>query len=136
MIHLQEDIINVNVVLDQFIDEEQGGYCLFDGRVRSVNKGEDIDHLFFEAHASMALKEMQKIVDKCIAKFGIENLAIVHRLGKVLPGESAVLIIARNHHRTGIFESVYFAINELKSTVPIWKKEVLQNGEYWVSAYP
>ncbi|MEO0403925.1 MAG: molybdenum cofactor biosynthesis protein MoaE [Bacteroidota bacterium] len=136
MIELQEDIISLDAVFEHFLDEQQGGYCTFDGRVRSVNKGEEIDHLFFEAHASMALKEMQKIADDSKIRFDIEDLAIVHRLGKVLPGQSAVVIVARNHHRGGIFDAVDYAINALKESVPIWKKEVLQNGEYWVSAFP
>jgi molybdopterin synthase catalytic subunit len=115
-----------------------GGLNVFIGTIRDNNasKGKIVNHLEYEAYDAMAISEIQKIADQAVAQFGIKRWAISHRTGIVKPGEIAVVIAVSTAHRKESFEACQFIINELKSKVPIWKKEVFEDGEEWVSARP
>lgn len=80
----------------------------------------------------MALKEMEKLVARAHEEFEIENVGIVHRLGKLEIGETSVVISVASPHRRAAFEACEWLIKELKRTVPIWKKEVYADGETWI----
>ena len=84
----------------------------------------------------MAIKEMQKIADTALTKFSIEKIAIHHAEGLLQIGEIPVIITASAKHRNAAFEACQFAINTLKETVPIWKKEHFTDGQVWVNAHP
>lgn len=113
-----------------------GGIDVFIGTVRNATKGEQVTHLYFEAYENMAVKEMQKIADEAIAKWQLFGVAIHHRLGDLAIGEIPVIIAASSAHRDAAFQACRFMIDKLKETVPIWKKEFLENGEVWVAAHP
>ena len=113
-----------------------GGTCIFIGTVRSVTKGENVVRLEFEAYAPMALSEMQKIADEALRKWPILKVAIHHRTGRLEIGEIPVIIAVSASHRQAAFEACQYCIDTLKETVPIWKKEIFENGETWVSAHP
>jgi len=121
---------------DFVVNEGCGGICLFVGTVRDHNKGEDVTHLEFEAYNEMAVKEMHKIAAECCTKFSAKKVAIHHRSGHVSLTEKAVIIAISTVHRKNAFLACEYAIDRLKETVPIWKKEFLQNGSYWVNARP
>lgn len=118
------------------LDAECGGIVLFVGTTRNKNKGEEITHLDFEAYGPMAEKEMAKIAQKCVDQFNIKHVAIHHRKGKVEISEIAVIIAVSSIHRKAAFEACEYAIDTLKESVPIWKKEHLIDGSYWVNAHP
>ena len=118
------------------LDPSCGGNCLFVGTVRNKNKGKVVTHLDFESYEPMALKEMDKIADQCLEKYDILNIAIHHRSGHVGLTEIAVIIAIASPHRVDAFEACKYAIDALKDTVPIWKKEHLEDGSYWVGARP
>ena len=121
----------------QFVlDEGCGGNCLFVGTVRNKNKGKTVTHLDFESYEPMAIKEMDKIADQCIEKFDVSKIAIHHRSGQVGLKDIAVIIAVSSTHRADGFKACAFAIDSLKETVPIWKKEFLEDGSYWVGARP
>lgn len=84
----------------------------------------------------MAILEMQKIADLICSKWPIHKIAIHHRLGVLDIGEIAVIIAVSSSHRKAAFEACEFAIDTLKKTVPIWKKEVFEDGDIWVAAHP
>lgn len=84
----------------------------------------------------MAISEMKKIAEIALIKFDIEMIAIHHRIGELKIGEVPVIIAASSAHRKAAFEACQFAIDTLKETVPIWKKEYFEDGEVWVSATP
>lgn len=84
----------------------------------------------------MAIKEMGKIADRALEQFDINNIAIYHRVGELKIQEVPVIIGVGSAHRDAAFDACRFAIDTLKETVPIWKKEFLENGEVWVSAHP
>jgi len=113
-----------------------GGVVQFIGSVRDQTQGKEVLYLEFEAYEPMAIKEMEKIAQQAKAQFGIHRLSIHHRLGRVELGEVAVCIAAAAPHRKAAFAACAFAIDTLKETVPIWKKEFFTDGAIWVSATP
>lgn len=113
-----------------------GGIAAFVGTVRNNTKGKEVLQLDFSAYEPMALKEMQKIADLALEKFNIKKIAIHHAVGLLQIGDIPVIITAASKHRKDAFLACEFAIDTLKETVPIWKKEHLEDGSYWVGARP
>ena len=111
-------------------------HLLFVGTTRNKNKGEEITHLDFDAYGPMAEREMEKIAQKCINENNAKHVAIHHRKGKVGVSGIAVIIAVSSIHRKAAFEACEYAIDILKESVPIWKKEHLVDGSYWVNAHP
>lgn len=116
--------------------EQAGGTVVFIGTTRNNTKGRQVVKLEFEAYRSMAEKEMKKIADTVVQRWDALRVAIHHREGTVYPGEIAVVIAVATSHRAEAFEACKYAIDTLKETVPIWKKEIFEDGEIWVSAHP
>lgn len=111
---------------------DAGGVVSFIGRVRNHARGQTIEHLEYEAYPAMAEREMEKIVDEAAEKWPGTRVAIAHRVGHLEIGDAAVIVIAASAHRGEAFEACRFAIDTLKVTVPIWKREVATDGAYWV----
>ena len=115
---------------------DAGGLVTFVGAVRDHARGRQIDHLEYEAYPGMAEREMEKIAAEAAQRWPGTRLAIGHRAGHLKVGEIAVVVAAAAPHRADAFEACRFAIDTLKQTVPIWKKEVTTDGEYWVEEHP
>ncbi len=113
-----------------------GGINLFVGTVRNMTAGRPVVRLEFEAYEPMAKSEMAKIVDHIFDQWPVQKISIHHRLGTLQIGESAVIIAVAAAHRDAAFKACRYAIDTLKETVPIWKKEIFEDGEVWVSAHP
>lgn len=117
-------------------DDGAGGMVIFIGTVRNQTKGKTVSSLEFESYLPMAEKEMKKIADYAIKKWDLKHMIIHHRIGKLDIGEIPVIIAASSAHRVVSFEACEYAIDTLKETVPIWKKEIFEDGEVWVAAHP
>ncbi|MCL4159725.1 UNVERIFIED_CONTAM: hypothetical protein GTU68_020178 [Idotea baltica] len=117
-------------------DKSSGGIAAFIGTVRNDTKGKEVVQLDFSAYKPMALKEMQKIADLALEKFTIKKIAIHHAVGLLQIGDIPVIITVSSKHRKDAFLACEFAIDTLKETVPIWKKEYFTDGEVWVNAHP
>lgn len=115
---------------------DAGGLVVFVGNVRNNTRDKSVKHLVFEAYEKMAIKEMAKIIDESVLKWDLKKMVIHHRTGLVQVGESAVVIACSSAHRKAAFDACEYAIDRLKETVPIWKKEFFDDGEVWVSAHP
>jgi len=113
-----------------------GGIVTFVGAVRDHARGRSIRHLEYETYPEMAVREMEKIAEQVAQRWPGTRVAIGHRSGHLEVGEIAVVIAAAAPHRAAAFEACRFAIDTLKQTVPIWKKEVASDGEYWVDDRP
>ncbi len=111
---------------------DAGGVVSFVGRVRNRARGHAIEHLEYEAYPTMAEKEMEKIADAAAERWPGTRVAIAHRIGRLEIGDAAVVVVAASAHRAEAFEACRFAIDTLKETVPIWKREVATDGAYWV----
>jgi molybdopterin synthase catalytic subunit len=119
-------------VVARVAGDDIGGVVSFVGTVRDHARGHRIRYLEYEAYPEMAEREMQKIADEAARRWSGTRLAIAHRTGHLEIGEAAVVVAAAAPHRGEAFEACRFAIDTLKTTVPIWKKEVAESGEYWV----
>ena len=117
-------------------DDSCGGISAFIGTVRNDTQGKEVTQLDFSTYKPMAIKEMQKIADLALEKFDIKKIAIYHAEGMLQIGDIPVIITTSSKHRKAAFEACEFAIDTLKETVPIWKKEHFSDGEVWVNAHP
>lgn len=115
---------------------QAGGIAIFVGTVRNQTQQKDVLKLEFEAFDRMAIKEMTKIAESIVEQFGALKVAIHHRTGTLAISEIAVIIAVSTPHRKAAFEACQYAIDTLKETVPIWKKEFFEDGEVWVAAHP
>jgi molybdopterin synthase catalytic subunit len=104
---------------------------VFDGFVRDHTKNRRTLYLEYEAYESMALAKLQEIASELHNKFAIDGVVMVHRLGRLEIGETSVFIAISAAHRAAAFEACRYAIDTLKRTVPIWKKEYFEDGSVW-----
>jgi len=110
---------------------EDGAVVTFDGCVRNHSHSRTTLYLEYEAYESMALSKIREIGAHIHEKFPIHRVAIAHRLGRLEIGETSVFIAVSSPHRPAAFEACRFAIDTLKRTVPIWKKEYFEDGAVW-----
>jgi len=110
---------------------EDGAIVTFDGFVRNQSHNRPTLYLDYEAYESMALAKMREIGEQVHEKFAIHRAAIVHRLGRLEIGETSVFIAVSAPHRAAAFDACRYAIDTLKRTVPIWKKEYFEDGAVW-----
>jgi len=135
-IQILESPLNPKTCIDFIQDDGAGGQTVFIGTVRNQTKGQTVLRLEFESYIPMAIKEMQKIAEQVVEKWEAFKISIHHRVGVLEVGEIAVVIAVATPHRKAAFEACEYAIDTLKETVPIWKKEIFENGEVWVAAHP
>lgn len=122
--------------LEQFRSSTSGAEVVFNGIVRTPNKGMNVLYLEFEAYEALFHNEMKRIAESLESQFQINTLILNHRVGRVLPGELAVVAVVYSQHRKDAFHACEMLMNELKSTAPIWKKEFNSDGSFWVSQTP
>ncbi|QCX37032.1 molybdenum cofactor biosynthesis protein MoaE [Aureibaculum algae] len=135
-IHVTKDKLNLQACYDFVQDASCGGIALFVGTVRNKTKDKEVTLLDFSTYKPMAIKEMQKIADKALVDFNIIKIAIHHAEGELQVGNIPVIIAVSSAHRKAAFDACHYAIDTLKETVPIWKKEHFVDGEVWVNAHP
>ena len=128
--------IETRVVIDLVKTNDTGAVNVFIGTVRNISKNKAVVGLEFEAYESMALKEINKIIEEAHQRWPVNAMAIYHRVGALGIGDIPVVIAVATPHRQQGFEACQFAIDTLKQKVPIWKKEIFADGEAWVSAHP
>ena len=128
--------LSMDALLAEVSAPTMGGVVTFTGIVRNQARGSEIDHLEYEAYAPMAERELRKITDEVAERWPQVRLALAHRIGRLAIGEAAVMIAAAAPHRAEAFLACRFAIDTLKKTVPIWKKEFATSGAYWVEENP
>lgn len=109
-----------------------GGLVFFLGKVRDENHGRKVLKLIYEAYPEMAVAEMERIREEALERFPIEEMLIWHRYGELEIGDNTILIIASAGHRREAFEACRWAIDEVKKRVPVWKREVTEEGEFWI----
>ncbi|MFY9620404.1 MAG: molybdenum cofactor biosynthesis protein MoaE [Pyrinomonadaceae bacterium] len=126
------DPIDVGAVARRVVLPQCGATVTLDGYAREWTKGRRTLYLVYEAYEPMALSEMKRLGKQVHEKFEIAHIGIVHRTGRLEIGETSVVISVGAPHRRAAFEACEWAIRELKRTVPIWKKEVFEDGETWV----
>ncbi len=133
IVELVDAPISTDRLLRDVADPRAGAVVLFLGVVRNNARGRRVKHLTYEAYEAMARRECEKIAEAIQARWPVTRVAIVHRTGRLEVGEASVAVAVSAPHRAEAFEAGRFAIDTLKQTVPIWKKEVWEGGEAWAS---
>lgn len=144
---MSEKLDAVRIQLDDFSQDAEiralkatsqrmGGIATFLGCARDFSEGREVSEISFDAYDRMALPEMRKLRDEAIARFGLIDARIVHRLGVVRGGDNIVFIATGAEHRAPALEACHWIIDELKERVPIWKKETTPQGDSWVTPHP
>jgi molybdopterin synthase catalytic subunit len=136
MIKITEKHIDVQKVVDTVSSLGAGALNVFIGTVRNNAHGKNVLWLEYEAYETMAVGEIRKIIDEASHRWPLLGWAISHRIGTLKPGEVSVVVAVSTPHSKESFEACEYIINTLKERAPIWKKEVFEDGEEWVSARP
>ena len=126
------DSASVQSLIESVPEHSDGGMVVFLGIVRDTARGKRIRYLEYDAYGEMAEQEMAAIAREVERRWATNHLAMVHRVGRIEVGECSVAIIVACEHRAEAFAACQYAIDTLKSTVPIFKKEVAEDGESWV----
>jgi molybdopterin synthase catalytic subunit len=129
--YLTDTPIDAHALVERVLRRSDGAYVLFEGVVRNHHDGRSVESIFYDAYRPMAEKEMQKIVREVEQRYPDVIVAVLHRLGHLVVGESSIAIVAASPHRVESFEAARMMIDRIKETVPIWKKERGPNGEEW-----
>ncbi len=129
---LTEAPIDVGAVIAEVADREAGAVTTFLGTTRAHSRGRTVLYLEYEAYDGMAEAEMARLADELARKYEIAKVAITHRTGRVEIGETSVAIAVSAPHRADALAACKEAIDTLKATVPLWKKEVYEGGEEWI----
>jgi molybdopterin synthase catalytic subunit/molybdopterin converting factor small subunit len=124
--------LDLNVAAAEAASDEAGAVATFVGTVRRSSRGRDVLYLEYEAFAEMAEPMLAQLADELIAKHGLCKVAIHHRVGRVEIGEASVVIAVSAAHRAAALDACHEAIDTLKNTIPLWKKEVYAGGEEWI----
>ncbi len=128
--------LSVEEVISAVSGSPYGGIVTFVGAVRDQTRERRVIRLDYEAYVPMAEKNLARIGDEISQQWPGTRVAILHRVGRLLPGDLAVVIAAAAPHRQEAFRACEYAIDRLKQDVPIWKKELYEDGEVWVGLHP
>jgi MoaE-MoaD fusion protein len=124
--------LDLSAAAAEVASDEAGAVATFVGTVRRSSRGRDVLYLEYEAFAEMAEPMLAQLADELIAKHGLCKVAIHHRVGRVEIGEASVVIAVSAAHRAAALDACHEAIDTLKNTIPLWKKEVYAGGEEWI----
>ena len=132
MFRVTRKAIDLQELVTFVTDPKAGAIVTFIGTTRNNNEGRKVIALDYEAYPEMAERELARLGEEAKKRWNIERMAIAHRIGPVQITEPSVIIVVSAAHRADAFEACRFAIEEIKKSVPIWKKEVFEGGEVWI----
>ena len=129
---ISEEPLDVAAVVAEAESDDAGAVATFVGTVRRRSRDRDVLHLEYEAFEEMAEPMLRALADELTARHGLCRVAIHHRIGRVEIGEPSVVIAVSAPHRTAALDACREAIDTLKQTIPLWKKEIYEGGEEWL----
>ena len=129
---LSAEPLSLDAVVREVQSDEAGAIATFTGTTRIHSRGRTVDFLDYEAYEGMAEQEMERIANELRERYELTAVAIHHRIGRVDIGETSVVIAVSAPHRGAALAACKDAIDTLKETVPLWKKEVYEGGEEWI----
>jgi len=135
MFDLTEEPLDPGQVIQQVRHAGSGAVVVFLGTVRDEDQGRRVRYLEYEAYRSMAEKEMEGVGDEALTRWPSVRIAMRHRIGRLAVGDVALVIAVSAPHRSDAFEACRYAIDRIKEVVPIWKKEVWEDGEAWLEGH-
>lgn len=132
LIRVTPDVLDTNEAIAAVETPEAGAVNVFLGVVRNNNLGRAVQYLEYDAYPAMAEKVMRELGEEARTRFGLEDVAVLHRTGRLEIGEASLLVAVSCGHRAESFEAGHWLVNEIKKKVPVWKKEVWEDGEEWI----
>lgn len=133
MIEVTHEPLDPEAVTRKVVKDTNGAVVTFLGTTRDNFEGKRVVTLEYEAFEEMAVKKLEEIRQGLMAEFQIEDIAIAHRIGRVDIGQISLVVAVASPHRKEAFLACHEAVDRLKSTVPIWKKEIYEDGSRWVA---
>jgi molybdopterin synthase catalytic subunit len=133
-VEIKEEPLSPQEVTARVRKDTCGAVVTFLGTARLYSHGRRVLYLEYEAYREMALRKLREVAEEAITRWGVEDVAIAHRTGRVAVGEICLVIAVASPHRREAFQACQYAIDRIKEVVPIWKKEVFENGHIWVGA--
>ena len=130
------DELDPGRVVEHVRRDDAGAIALFYGVVRDHSRGRKVMHLEYDAYPEMATKVMRQIAAEVKERYGVAEIAIQHRTGRLEIGETSLLVAVSSAHRSEAFEACRTLVDRFKEAVPIWKKEVFEGGEEWIEGDP
>ncbi|GAI15355.1 unnamed protein product [marine sediment metagenome] len=127
-VEITEEDIDTSAIIENIKSSSAGGIATFTGTVRDVSGGKKVVAIEMEAYDEMALDKLKEVASQAKDKFDIVDIAIVHRVGRMEVGETIVFIAVSAAHRAPGFDAARFAIDEIKRVVPLWKREIFEDG--------
>ncbi len=131
LVRIQENQIDLNEILKFISDGDPGAEVLFSGVVRKVSEYGEVEALVYEAYEEMAKSTIVRISQEATEKHNLRCVAVIHRIGRLFPGEISVAVGVSSMHRKDAFAGCSEIIDRIKSEVPIWKKDVFPEKEKW-----
>lgn len=132
MIRITKDRLNLEDVMLQIEDNSAGALSIFMGNVRNRGRSGNVSEIFYESYSKMAEHKMSDIENEAQAKWEIKKLVVFHRIGNIKVGETSIIIGVSSEHRQEAFEACKYVIDNVKTRVPIWKKEISEESQKWV----
>jgi molybdopterin synthase catalytic subunit len=132
MIEVTKEDFSVDEVLERLRSGRMGALVTFIGVVRERSKGKDVDRIEIQVYEEMARRQLEEIREEALTKFGVEEIAIIHRYGSLKVSDNIMMIAVGGGHRPEAFTACRWVLETIKEKVPIWKKEITPEGDFWV----
>lgn len=132
LIQITHEPLDREALVASIIHPGIGGIVVFEGVVRDNARGKQVRYLEYDVYPEMAIQQIRAIITEAEKRWGVDRVAVAHRIGRLEIGETSVVVVVATPHRAEAFDACRYIIDTLKTTVPIWKKEVATNGEEWV----
>jgi len=135
MIRVQEEAFDAGLEQQALLGgrTDIGAVVAFTGLVRDFNERPEVTALTLEHYPGMTQASLRQIVDEASARWSLDDVTLIHRVGRLRPGDPIVLVVVASAHRRAAFEACDFLMDHLKTRAPFWKKEHTASGDYWVS---
>jgi molybdopterin synthase catalytic subunit len=132
---IQQEPLDPSALVAAVRRDDAGAIALFYGIVRNENMGRAVQYLEYDAYPEMALKKMREVAAEVRAKHPIAEIGVLHRIGRLEIGETSLLVAVSSGHRKEAFDACHYAVDRIKQIVPIWKKEVWDDGSEWIEGH-
>jgi len=132
MFKITRDVLDSQALVSEVTKDTDGAIITFLGVVRRYSRGKEVLYLEYQAYEEMAEKVLAEIGEDVKAKWPIGLIAVHHRIGRLEIGEASLLVVVASPHRKEAFEACSYAVERIKGILPIWKKEVWEDGSSWV----
>ena len=132
LIRVTPDVLDPSDAIGAVQTRASGAVNVFLGVVRDNNLGRTVDYLEYDAYPEMAERVMRQLAEEAKERFELEDCAVLHRTGRLEIGETSLLVAVASGHRAESFEAGHWLVNQIKKQVPVWKKEVWDDGEAWI----